>query len=203
PASVNLRDRLAADHAVADLQNHLPPRSALATVHFETAFLLAYQRLVEGRRPDLAWVHLGFVRGDGYAARLRLDHPTLVPLLEAHARGPLTVAAVRATGRRFSFEPDDHLAPELQAALIPHGWLWSLAGPPEAPAALLPGWIAEAGADRQVRGFLAHRALRDAALACRRGWPVTARLRLAELATLVPQDERARALRGHCPFTPP
>jgi hypothetical protein len=209
PPAANLADRVAADQAVADLQDHLPPRAALATVHFETAFLLAYQRLVEGRRPDLSWLHLGFVRGDGYADRLRVDRPNLTPLIDAHAKGPLTLTAARASGApgsALAFEPDEHLAPDLQAELVPRGGLWvgrwAMADSPENPASLWPTWMAEAARDRQVRGFLAHRALRDAAVACRRGWPITARLRLAELATLVPQDERARAVRATCPFTP-
>ncbi|HEY0707662.1 MAG TPA: hypothetical protein VGG33_12745, partial [Polyangia bacterium] len=208
PASVDLSDRRASDQAVEDLQSQLPPRAALATVHFETAFLLAYQRTVEGRRPDLAWVHLGFVRGEGYAARLRLDHPSLIPLLDSHARGPLTLDAARASARPLAFEPDDHLAPDLSRALRPQGSAWVLpwsghASVAESPAPLWPAWTAEAVADRQVRGVLAHRALRDAALACRRGLPITARLRLAELASLVPHDLRARAVRAGCPIAAP
>lgn len=190
-----------ADQVAAELLAELPPRAALATSHFETAFLVAYQRLVEGRRPDVAGVHLGFVRGPGYAARVLRDEPALAPLLNAHAQGAVGLDAARAVGRPLAFEPDDFLDARLRASLIPVGSTWLLPvgeGPPERPTPLGEELWAEAARDRQLRGFLAYRAYRDAALACERRLGNTSSLRLGELRVLVPGDPRAGELLRWC-----
>jgi len=81
-----LRDSTAADAATGQMLAHLPPRAALLTNHFETAFLVGYQRLVEARRPDVAWAHLAFVGGPGYAERVSLAEPDLAASIEATAK---------------------------------------------------------------------------------------------------------------------
>ncbi len=201
PTGLNLHDRTSAARVAADLLDQLPPRAVLASSHFETAFLVAYQRGVEGARPDLAVVHLGFVRGPGYAARLVLDEPALAPLVAAHADFALTPAELAPLSRAIAFEPDDHLTPALQATLRPVGSLWRFvpqATTLERPAPLPAAVLVEAAADRSLRGFVAYRSFRDAAFACARGLRLTARLRLSEVAALIPQDARLRELSRRC-----
>lgn len=190
------------------------PRAVALTSHFETGFLLSYQRAVEGRRPDVDWVHLGFVRGPGYAERLARARPTLAPLLNTHLRGPLLPEHLFALQRPALLEPDDHLHPRLRAVLAPAGILWlatnrpsptdSLGELPEPPLwPFPPRAFAEAARDRQVRGFFAFRAYGDATLACARGLPLAARLRVGELRRLLPEDARTKALVADCPAAAP
>ena len=195
-----LRAARAADHAAGALLAELPPRAGLLTAYFETAFLVGYQRLVEGRRPDASWAHLGFVRGPGYADRIAAAAPALAPLVRAHQRGQLGLAAAAAVDDRhpLRFEPDEHLAPDLRARLVPGGATWALAAE-GAPLPLLPAWaLSEAAGDRQVRGFLAWRAYADATLACANRQLAFARRRLDDLRTLLPDDRRALDLRARC-----
>jgi hypothetical protein len=63
--------------------------------------------------------------------------------------------------------------------------------------------LAEAGGDRQVRGYLAWRAYNDAILACRRPLAEAARRQLGVLTALLPQDRRVLALRDQCPAAHP
>ena len=197
----------AADVATAQALDSAPPRSVLLTSHFETAFLFSYQRLVEGRRPDVDWVHLGFVRGPGYADRLGAARPSLVPLLRAHRQGPLQPGALLALDRPLLIEPDAQLSPSIQSLLHPRQWLWRISAdePPTGPAALAEheeSLFVEASRDRQVRGFFAFRIYGDALLACARGMRPVATLRLRELGRLLPDDERARALLAACAPAP-
>jgi Protein of unknown function (DUF2723) len=206
-----LRHAAAGDVTAARMLAELPPRAALLTSHVESAFLVGYHRLVEGRRPDVAWAHLGFVRGPGYAERLRAAEPDLAPALAAHLQGPLSYRAVFDLDRRrpVRLEADEHLAPGLRARLVPAGLTWRLwpggdrpetGDGPEPP----PAWaLAEARADRQVRGYLAWRAYNDGLLACERGLRQAASLHLEVLARLLPEDSRALVLRAHCPAGSP
>jgi hypothetical protein len=200
PAAACLRRAAAADAVGGQLLASLPPRAALLTSHFESAFLAAYHRLVEGRRPDVAWSHLGFVRGPGYADRLAAARPTLAPLLSAHAHGTLDATAVSVYPGAVALEPDDHLAPALRQRLQPAGPLWRA----DEDAVALPlarvsaEAVAEAARDGLVRGFLAWRSYQDARLACSRGLAEVAAPPLADLAVLLPDDERARALAASC-----
>jgi hypothetical protein len=196
--AVSLRATDAPDAVVNESQAAVAPRGVVATSHFETAFLTSYQRLVEGRRPDADWVHLGFVRGPGYAARLVVARPHLAPLLEAHGAGKLDAPAIRAVGRTVLIEADQHLPPTLRPALYPAGLSWTLQDRNLGLQALPEGAFAEAARDRQVRGYFAWRAYQDALLACA-PHPDAAGLRLRELARLVPADARFRALRAACP----
>jgi len=191
-----LRHAAAADRMTGQLLAELPPRAALLTAHFESAFLVGYQRLVEGRRPDVAWAHLGFIAHPGAALRLGAAEPDLRAVLAA--RSTANLAAL--DGRRpVRLEPDDHLPQDLRAKLVPAGSTWKL--PDVRPSALTaPPAIAfaEAATDRQVRGFVAWRAYTDARLACANRLPNVARLRLAELDRLLPHDRRALALATEC-----
>jgi hypothetical protein len=198
PAAVNLRRVAGGARVAEDLLGELPPRAVLATAHFETAFLLAYQRVVEGQRPDVAALHLGFVRGPGYAARVAGDEPALAPLLAAHQRFALEPPTLLPLGRVVAFEPDEHLSGALRAVLAPAGSSWRFPGSGERPSPIPAAVLAEAAGDRQLRGFVAYRAFRDAALACARQLRLTARLRLSEVAALIPDDARLAELRRGC-----
>src|SRR6185436_18302047 len=146
-----LRHAAAADRMTGQLLAELPPRAALLTAHFESAFLVGYQRLVEGRRPDVAWAHLGFVAHPGAAVRLGAAEPDLRAVLAARSTANLTALDGR---RPVRLEPDDHLPRDLRAKLVPAGSTWKL--PDVRPSALTaPPAIAfaEAATDRQVRGF--------------------------------------------------
>ncbi len=207
PPAVSLRGAAVADRTAGDLLSGLPPRAALLTSHFESAFLVTYQQSVEGRRPDVASAHLGFVRGPGYVSRVTAALPELGTVLAAHALGALDLTSVAALQplRPLRFEPDDHLSVGLSRILQPTGLTWAL--PPLDPAAarapaadspLSEGAFREAGRDRQVRGFLAWRAFADATLACDNGASGTATARLADLRRLAPTDARVLALAARC-----
>jgi len=71
----------------AGLLDELPARAVLLTSDFQTAFLTGYQRTVEGRRPDVAWAHLGFLAGPGYRARLAEREPRFAPLAHVSDQG--------------------------------------------------------------------------------------------------------------------
>jgi Protein of unknown function (DUF2723) len=197
-----LRHARAADYEARGILTGLPPRTALFTHHFETGFLVGYQRFVEGARPDVAWTHLAFAAGPGYAQRAVAARPEL---------GPVVDAAIRNTGlaeqwaklddtRPVRIEPDAVTPPKVRRTLGPAGELWTLARN-TSPAAMssLPAWVlAEAAQDRQVRGYLAWRHYIDAVWSCNLGFIERAHERFTELERLVPSDERFRALRSTC-----
>jgi hypothetical protein len=192
-----LRHTAAADWMAGALLAEQRVRGALVTAHFESAFLVGYQRLVEGRRPDLAWAHLGFLAHPGARARLGLAEPELGPLLDGHL-APQTFATLDRQ-RPLRLEPDDHLPRGLRARLVLDGATWRLAhGGEERVLAPPPSVLAEAAVDRQVRGFIAWRAYGDALLACENRLTLSARHSLALLHQLLPQDERASRLRAEC-----
>jgi hypothetical protein len=197
-----LRRAAAADVTAGRLLAELPPRAALLTSHVESAFMVGYQRLVEGRRPDVAWAHLGFARGPGYAERLTRAEPDLGGLLAAHQQGPLGFAGTLALDQRrpTRVEVDEHLSPGLRARLLPAGLTWRIAHPGERyELTVSPPWaLEEARGDRQVRGYLAWRAYNDAALACERGVAEAARRQIGLLSALLPQDQRVITLRARC-----
>lgn len=196
----------AADRAAAELLDKLPSRAAIFTGHHETAFLLAYHRAVEGRRADALHAHLGFVRGPGYVERLQLAEPMLAEPLNEYRAGRPIMDGLPELDRRHPVrvEPTEFLPPSLRAQLVPAPSLFALRDSRSAPATpVLPAkppdaWRFEALGDRQVRGYLAFRAYREAELACENRLAAYARARLAELATLVPRDTRAAELRARC-----
>jgi hypothetical protein len=192
----------AADFNVHQMLDGLPPRAALFTNHFETGFLVGYLRLVEGARPDIAWAHLAFAKGTGYADRIRASQPDLVPTIEAYRRGDLLSALAELDPHRtIRIEPDAVLAAEVRQGLGPAGELWSLAKN-TSPEAIepLPAWVqGEAKDDRQVRAYLAWRNYIDARWSCDLGFAERAHARFAELEKLVPNDQRFRELLKHCP----
>jgi hypothetical protein len=216
----SLASARAADLAGHQLLDSAPPRAVVLTTHFETAFLLSYQRAVEGRRPDLDWAHLGFVRGPGYAERLLAARPALAPLVEAQLLGVLGPRQLLADRRPVLVEPA-LLEARVQAVLLPAGVLWRAAiedrdaGDDGQDTSAVDGGLhhhllplpelafTEAARDRQVRGFFGFRAYGDAALACARGLQDAARLRVGELLRLLPEDERTRALVASCPAAAP
>jgi len=197
-----LRHAHAADYEARGMLTGLPPRTALFTHHFETGFLLGYQRFVEGERPDVAWMHLAFAAGPGYAERALGAHPEL---------GPVVGAAIRHTGlaeqlahldetRPVRIEPDTVTPPEVRRTLGPAGDWWAPVRSASAAAiAPLPTWVlAEAAQDRQVRGYLAWRHYIDAVWSCELGFVERAHEHFEQLERLVPDDQRFRALRTTC-----
>jgi hypothetical protein len=199
-----LRHASAADGEVRSILADLPARSALFTSHFETGFLVGYQRFVEGARPDVAWGHLAFAAGPGYAERATMAHPELAGVLAKAAQqsGEL-IAELGALDeeRPVRLEPSAVLQSPVRRSLGPNGELWGLAKHPS-PAAVsrLPSWIlAEASNDRQVKAYLAWRNYIDAVWSCELGLHERAAERFANLERLVPRDERFADLRAHCP----
>lgn len=193
-----LRRSAAADVIIGEQLAELPARAVLLTAHFESAFLVGYQRLVEGRRPDVAWAHLGFLGHPGYRARMMAAEPALRAALAA----PLTAESVLALDRQrpVRLEADPHLAPALRARLVPEGSTWRPRAAGDRPVPRWPPALAfdEAARDRQVRGFVAWRAYSDAVQACEHQLPEIARVQLSVLERLLPQDQRARALATGC-----
>jgi hypothetical protein len=198
-----LRNSTAGDATTGQLLAHLPPRAALLTNHFETAFLVGYQRLVEARRPDVAWAHLAFVGGPGYAERVSLAEPDLAASLRAYREGGFSVEALRKLDARrpVRIEPDIVIEPALRKQLVPAGELWapSLVGD-SAPDALAPWMLAEAKSDTQARGYLSWRSYIDAVWACDKQASERVHLRFAELEELMPSDARFKELKAHCRF---
>ncbi len=197
-----LRHAHAADFEARSMLDDLPPRSALFTHHFETGFLVGYQRFVEGARPDVAWTHMAFAAGPGYAERAIAARPELGPVMDAALRH--TGLAEQLTKldetRPVRIEPDAVTPPDIRRTLGPAGDFWAPVGS-TSPVAMapLPAWVlAEAAQDRQVRGYLAWRNYIDAVWSCELGFFERARERFAELDWLVPSDERFHALRARC-----
>jgi len=198
----SLRHAEAADAQVRGLLSDLPVRAALFTQHFETGFLVGYQRGVEGARPDVAWGHLAFAGGPGYSERLAKAAPELSPVVDAYRRQQGAGAALAALdeSRPVRMEPDGVTPVAVRRTLAPAGALW---GPTSSASALavepLPAWaLAEAKQDRQVRGYLAWLNFIDASWSCELGFFERARERFAELAKLVPEDERFLQLQKSC-----
>jgi hypothetical protein len=197
-----LRGARAADFAARTLLSGLPMRAALFTYHFETGFLVGYQRFVEGARPDVLWAHLAFAAGPGYAERARAARPEANAVIDAYrAHAGLAEAWARLDQTRpVRIEPDAVTPAEIRRTLAPAGELWAPAGG-ASPAAIepLPAWaLAEAAQDRQVRGYLAWRDYIDAVWSCERGLLERASARFAELERLVPGDEKFQELRTKC-----
>jgi hypothetical protein len=196
-----LRNSTAGDWAAGQMLTHLPARAALLTNHFETAFLVGYQRLVEARRPDVAWAHLAFVGGPGYAERVSLAEPDLAASLQAYREGALSVEGLRALDaqRSVRIEPDIVMPQALRKQLVPAGELWSPSlGVGSTPAPLTPWMLAEAKSDPQTRGYLGWRSYIDAVWACDNEAAERARLRFAELESLMPSDARFKELKARC-----
>ena len=198
-----LRHAHAADHGSRELLANLPPRTALFTHHFETGFLVSYQRFVEGARPDVAWTHLAFAAGPGYAERAMAARPELGPVLDAAIRrsGLAEQWTKLDSVRPVRIEPDAVTPPDVRRTLGPAGDLWApVQSTSPARMSPLPAWVLnEAAHDRQVRGYLAWRHYIDAVWSCDLGFSERARERFDELERLVPSDERLLALRATCP----
>jgi hypothetical protein len=196
-----LRNSTAGDAAAGQMLAHLPPRAALLTNHFETAFLVGYQRLVEARRPDVAWAHLAFVGGPGYAERVSLAEPELAPSLQAYRDRALSGEVLRALDNRrpVRIEPDIVIPPTLRQQLVPVGDLWALSSGGAASLPPMAPWmLAQAQSDPQARGYLGWRSYIDAVWACDKHASERVQLRFAELEGLMPLDARFKELKAHC-----
>ena len=196
-----LRNSTAGDAASGQMLAHLPVRAALLTNHFETAFLVGYQRLVEARRPDVAWAHLAFAGGPGYAERVALAEPDLAPSLSAYQDGALPVEVLRALEARrpVRIEPDIVMSQSLRKQLVPAGDLWAPAlGSDSTLDPLAPWMLAEAKSDPQARGYLGWRSYIDAVWTCDNHAAERLPLRFAELESLMPADLRFKELKARC-----
>ena len=198
-----LRQAHAADAEVRGLLSDLPVGAALFTHHFETGFLVGYERLVEGARPDVSWAHLAFAPNPSYAARVRAARPELTAVIDVYrAHGRLAEAWLTLDHtHRVRVEPDAVTMARMQSSMAPRGQLWAPLGsyPAQETWAPLDGTaLAEAAQDRQVRAYLAWRRYIDATYACQQAYPDRMRERFVELAQLVPEDERVRELRQQC-----
>jgi len=200
-----LAESRAADFATRRLLFSVPVSGALFTHHFETGFLVGYQRFVEGARPDVLWAHLAFALEPGYAERSRTAMPELAPVIQAYrAHAGLAEAwASLDNSHPVRIEPDTVTPAQVRRALTPAGALWApahaaMAAPTEAWLPLEPWMLAEAAQDRQVRGYLAWRDYIDATWSCDLGFRQRALARLAELQKLVPDDQRLAELSKKC-----
>ena len=198
-----LRHAHAADREARGLLHGLPARATLFTHHFETAFLVGYQRFVEGARPDVAWAHLPFAPNPSYAARVRAARPELAGVIDSYrGHGDLPAAWLALDASRpVRVEPDTVTMARVRSPMVPCGQLWCPLGARPAPEAWPPldaAALAEAARDRQVRGYLAWRRYMDATSACRLGLRERAGERFSELEKLVPNDEKLRELRQRC-----
>jgi hypothetical protein len=198
-----LRQAHAADFEARALLADVPVRAALFTHHFETGFLVGYQRFAEGARPDVLWAHLAFAAGAGYSERASAVSPELRQVLDASRRhaGLAEALAKLDETHPVRIEPDLVTPVEIRNRLAPASVLWA----PVRSAATTASWpappswaLAEAKRDRQVRGYLSWRRYIDATWSCELGFHDRALARFAELEALVPADERFKELRARC-----
>jgi hypothetical protein len=194
-----LRQATVAQAATEETLNRLPVRAALFTNHFETGFLVGYQRLVEASRPDVAWAHLAFVGGPGVAERMALAQRDLAPALQAYRDHRFSLDVLRALddSHPVRIEADVMLPPELRTKLMPIGDFWGVRGrDPLLP--LSPWMLAAAQADPQARGYLGWRSYIDAVWSCDNKDKARIQQRFAELDALMPKDARFAQLKSTC-----
>lgn len=183
----------APERMIAESVFALPPRTVLATGHFETAFLLAYNRLVQAQRPDVQWFHAGWANSPGYAQRIEAGTPGLLPLVAGH--GVITSPSVEALSAPFAMEASVPLSPELPAALTYAQQLWHW--PPLAGSRPEPRPSSTETANPQVKGFLGWRVFQDARLACRAKSSLAPAF-IADVQRLLPGDAVAASLPHWC-----
>jgi len=195
-AGQTLHNVHAADRFAFGLLHSLPPRATYLTAHYETAFLMSYLRSVEGHRPDVAWVHLGWNRGPGYAPRVEATLPELAPLMRAHRQGPLSLEPVAqlSTERPVFVDPVIDLSRALSGKLIRYGHIWRL------PVRDVSATFVEVPLEirtREERAFIAYHRYLNAKLACENRQPETNMLVMA-LLDIAPEDATARLLARRC-----
>jgi hypothetical protein len=194
------RQLRAAETAITQSLFAIPPRAVLATAHFETAFLVAYQRLVQVQRPDLTWVHFGWAGTPGYSNRMLALSPQLAPLFADHrTRSEITSAAIETMNVPIALESSVPVSGEFGQALSYAGglWHWPPQTPEAEPTGLQPFMFEEAEQQSQVRGFLGRRVFQDARLACRVKSPL-ARGFVEKVQRLLPGDEVTKQLPAWC-----
>lgn len=195
-----IRNVRSAEAAMTHALFTTPPRTVFATAHFETAFLLGYQRLVQAQRPDVTWMHTGWANSPGYAKRLLAIEPALKPLFMSLAdeRG-FTTNAIDTLAEPLAVESSVALAPDLARALSYAGslWHWPPQTPQLDPTGVTPSMFAEAEQHREVRAFLGWRIFQDARLGCRTHHPVVPDL-IAKLQRLMPGDAVVEKLPAWC-----
>ncbi|MDX2018684.1 MAG: DUF2723 domain-containing protein [Deltaproteobacteria bacterium] len=196
-ADASFRDGVRAirspERLITEAAFSLPPRTVLTTGHFETAFLLAYNRAVQGQRPDVQWFHAGWANAPGYAERIARFAPALSPLVAGH--GVITSQSVEALSEPFATEASVPLSPELPAGLTYGEQLWHWP-----PLARLHADLPVASTtplNPQVKGFIAWRLFQDARLACKAQSSLAPSF-VAQVQSLLPDDAVTAALPTWC-----
>jgi hypothetical protein len=195
-----IRDLRSPETSITQALFATPPRTVLATAHFETAFLLGYQRMVQAQRPDLTWVHFGWERSPGYANRMLSLAPFVAPLFSEHRAGKaISTTAVETLEMPLAVESSVFLSPDLAQALSYSGslWHWPPQTPEAEPTGLQPFMYAEAEQQRQVRGFLGWRVFQDARLACLSKNPMVPSF-IEKVQRLLPGDDVSKRLPAWC-----
>jgi len=215
-----------AEDLVTTLLDTLPARAVFLSSDFETAFLAGYARTVEGRRPDVAWAHLGFFGGPGYLTHLAAREPSLAALADAARDAPVRAAdgpqgrderapteAVLdelARARPVFVEADEALTQPwvshfARAAGPTFAWGSSSLRPADQGQTLHDFWRARGLApdilsarDATLRGYVGWRLYNVAAVECARGFGAAAARDLTALRALLPDDARAAALEAAC-----
>lgn len=197
------------DRVARELLLGLPPSGVLLTSQFQTAFLVGYLRSVEGLRPDVAWAHLGFVRGPAYASRIVRREPDLGPFIQSHATGAPSLTLLRDldSHRPVRLDVDVHLGPSILGQLRPDGLTWRLdaegtTAPAPARQAALASLERDIGADLgrdpQARGFEIWRHYLSANLACNNDLGEPLRRHVDRLRLLAPAEPLVKALISRC-----
>ena len=103
------------DRFAGEMIDRAPPRAALVTSYFQTVFALWYLRGVEGRRPDIDYVHRHFLPDPGYRDEVLLRAPSLAPILSPHpARALATMARQRPVLLEYDLDLDGEALPRLR-----------------------------------------------------------------------------------------
>jgi hypothetical protein len=190
-------------HATLDA---VPPRGALFTAYFQTAFALWYARGVEGARPDVMHAHLTFLGFPGYAEDVARRAPPLAPLVAARPVGAAALAAF-AAAHPVRLQLDVSTPPALAARLVPEGLVARLGPEPASrPAAPTPADFHATLARRlgpdahepQTLRYLLYASYVEARVLCSAGARAAAGAAWARALALAPADPELRALGRAC-----
>ncbi|HEY3359392.1 MAG TPA: DUF2723 domain-containing protein [Polyangia bacterium] len=197
------------------LLDSVPPRGALLTAYFQSAFALWFARGVEGARPDVDWAHLTFLGFPGVADDVVRRAPALAPLVAVRPVTPAALAAVAAR-RPVRLQPDISTGPGAAALLAVDGLTAEVLADDAARAAArarVPGAAAAVRADLarrlgadarepQTARYLLYTAYVTARLHCLAGDRAAAAPALAQARALAPSDPELAALGRACGLSP-
>lgn len=129
----DLSDARASDEIARWELDSVPPRALLLLDYFETSYRVAALRAIEGARPDVAVLDLGFLTYPGFDREARLRYPELAHVIDAPLRlgRPLPIAALQRLDRPVLIQLQPELDPSVMPWLIPRGpFAWLLPGAP-------------------------------------------------------------------------